>query len=170
MSNDKNTMIRSQQVKQILKAVPHWTIRWGNTVLLLIVAGLLCATWFIRYPEVVNTEAELTTYRPDENRYVVNGWVPDAEAHKISTGQHVEMSIPVFPDDRYGKLIGNISYVAGVPNSEGLYRFEVTLPNGLRTSNNEQLPYTAGLVVNAEIITNDLRLLERIFSKAGASF
>jgi HlyD family secretion protein len=39
----------------------------------------------------------------------------------------------------------------------------VELPNGLKTNHNKTLAYNYGMAASAEIITEDLRLFERIF-------
>lgn len=49
------------------------------------------------------------------------------------------------------------------PDEQGNYYVDVILPNGLKTSYNKQLPFDKELKGNAEIVTQDLRLIERFF-------
>lgn len=58
--------LRSEEVQEILSRVPHWMIRWGNVLILLLVVLLLVMSWFIKYPEVVKTDIVITTSTPPE--------------------------------------------------------------------------------------------------------
>ena len=49
----------SDEVKEIISYRPHWIIRKGNIVFFLILTGLLAATWFIKYPDIINGSATL---------------------------------------------------------------------------------------------------------------
>jgi hypothetical protein len=59
-------------------------------------------------------------------------------------------------------LTGTVEAISLIPN-DGNYLVKINLPNGLRTSHNTELKVTGQLKGNVEIITEDLRLLERIF-------
>ncbi len=61
--------IRSEEVQEILSYVPNWMIRWGNTLLLFLIIGLLCITWFVKYPDVIIAEVMITTTFPPEKIY-----------------------------------------------------------------------------------------------------
>lgn len=56
--------LRNEEVEEILNRVPHWMIRWGNTLFLLLILLVLSMSWFIAYPEIIQTEAYLTTTNP----------------------------------------------------------------------------------------------------------
>ena len=53
-STGKNLIPRSPEVDDILSYVPNWMILWGNTVILLILCGLLFMSYHIKYPDVVS--------------------------------------------------------------------------------------------------------------------
>ncbi len=61
--------IRSEEVQEILSYVPNWMIRWGNTLLLLLLLMVLFITWFVKYPDVISTEVMITTTIPPEKVY-----------------------------------------------------------------------------------------------------
>ncbi len=58
--------IRSEEVQEILTAVPNWMIRWGNTLVFSLVLMLLLITWFVKYPDIILAEAVVTTQTPPE--------------------------------------------------------------------------------------------------------
>ena len=56
--------LRSDDVQEILGTPPHWLVRWGTTVVLAGFVMILCAAWFIRYPDVVEAKVVITTNIP----------------------------------------------------------------------------------------------------------
>lgn len=58
--------LRSEEVQDILTKVPHWMIRWGTVLIFVILFLLFFVSWFIKYPDVVNTEIVITTNIPPE--------------------------------------------------------------------------------------------------------
>jgi len=61
--------IRSEEVHEILSYVPNWMIRWGNTLFFLLIILLLFITWFIKYPDIIISEAIITTEIPPQKEY-----------------------------------------------------------------------------------------------------
>ncbi|QQU04741.1 HlyD family secretion protein [Myroides odoratus] len=66
MSKLDDIELRSEEVQDILTAMPHWMVRWGNILLLIIIVLLFVFSWFIRYPDIVQTEIIITTQIPPE--------------------------------------------------------------------------------------------------------
>ncbi len=58
--------LRSEEVQEILTRVPHWMIRWGSAVVLLIVLSLFFVFWLVKYPDVIATQIVITTNIPPE--------------------------------------------------------------------------------------------------------
>ncbi|MEM7084707.1 MAG: HlyD family efflux transporter periplasmic adaptor subunit [Bacteroidota bacterium] len=61
--------LRSEEVQEILTKVPHWMIRWGNVLFLLLIFVLLLISWFIQYPDIISSEAVITTQIPPQKVY-----------------------------------------------------------------------------------------------------
>lgn len=61
--------IRSEEVQDILSRVPHWMILWGNTIVLVLLFMFLAFTWFIKYPDIISTEAVITSQTPPQKEY-----------------------------------------------------------------------------------------------------
>lgn len=58
--------LRSEEVQDILTRVPHWMIRWGNIVVLLVLFSMMLGAYFIQYPDIVTTQVIITTQNPPE--------------------------------------------------------------------------------------------------------
>jgi len=89
----QNIELRSEEVQEILEAVPTWMIRWGNTLVLLLILMLLCMSWFIKYPDVIETQAIVTTQIPPQKEYAkISG---KFNAILVKDNQHVTPNQPL---------------------------------------------------------------------------
>jgi len=66
MPNNNNIELRSEEVQDILTAMPNWLIRWGNTLVLVLIVLVLAITWFVKYPDIITSEAMITTQIPPQ--------------------------------------------------------------------------------------------------------
>ena len=53
--------LHSQEVSEILSDKPGFLVRWGTTVFLIVLVGVVAACWLIKYPDTVATKAKLTS-------------------------------------------------------------------------------------------------------------
>ncbi len=63
-NNLDNIEIRSEEVQDILSYVPTWMIRFGNSLIFVVLIILIWFTWFIKYPDIITGEITLTTANP----------------------------------------------------------------------------------------------------------
>jgi multidrug resistance efflux pump len=68
-NNLDNIELRSEEVQEILTKVPHWMIRWGNVLFLALILMLLLISWFVKYPDIINSEATVTTIVPPQKEF-----------------------------------------------------------------------------------------------------
>jgi len=61
--------LRSEEVQEILTAVPTWMIRWGNSLIFVFILGLLFISWFVKYPDIIASEALVTTLLTPQKEY-----------------------------------------------------------------------------------------------------
>ncbi len=60
-------------------------------------------------------------------------------------------------------VTGKIKNIALIP-TESFYIVEVDLPNGLQTNYKKKLPFSQEMQGVAEVVTEDVRLIERFFN------
>ncbi len=89
--------------------------------------------------------------------------LPVQGAGKVKRGQRVNVRLNNFPDQEFGYLIGQVESISSVPTADGVYVVEVNFPNGMQTNYGQTLPITQQMQGVADIITEDLRLIERFF-------
>ncbi|OWP86165.1 HlyD family secretion protein [Flavobacterium covae] len=81
---------------------------------------------------------------------------------KIKIGQKVNIRLANYPDREFGIIKGNIKAISLTPDKDGNLLIDISLPNGLKTSYKKQITFQQEMSGNADIITQDLRLLERL--------
>ena len=103
------------------------------------------------------------TIVPDEKTELLGkALLPINRSGKVKIGQTVNVHFLNFPDEEFGMVRGIVQNISLVPIRDN-YIVEICFPNGLTTSYKKELPFTQEMTANIEIITEDLRLLERFF-------
>ena len=101
---------------------------------------------------------------PNEKSAIVGRmFVPTANSGKIISGQKVLIKLDNYKYQEFGIVEGKVQNISLTPDKDGNYYVDVILPKGLKTSYNKTLPFDKELKGNAEIVTQDLRLIERFF-------
>ncbi|MDG5492531.1 HlyD family secretion protein [Psychroserpens sp. SPM9] len=68
-TNDKHIELRSEHIQELLEAVPNWMIRYGNLLILIFILMFLMLSYFIKYPDIISAEAQITTKLPPQKKY-----------------------------------------------------------------------------------------------------
>ncbi|WP_204344887.1 HlyD family secretion protein [Psychroserpens algicola] len=101
---------------------------------------------------------------PKENSsYIAKLKTPSQNFGKVKLGQKVNVKLENYPDTEFGLLSGTVSHISVLPDDEGNYMVDVLLPEKLITSYNKEIDFKQEMRGSAEIITEDLRLIERFF-------
>lgn len=106
---------------------------------------------------------EVMTVVPQGERKLVGKLrVPLNNAGKLRIGQPVFIRLEAYPYQEYGLLKGSIRTISLVPRQDH-YAVEVALPLPLTTTYGKQLAFMHEMQGRADVITQDARLLERVF-------
>lgn len=85
--------IRSDEVKEILGQVPRWIIRWGTTMIFVIIILLIIGSGLFKYPEIQPSAIILTTKNPPAKLIaktdgkIISLFTEDKQ--KVSAGDHI---------------------------------------------------------------------------------
>lgn len=82
---------------------------------------------------------------------------------KVKTGQSVNIKLSGYPYMEYGMVRGIVKSKSLVPTGDA-YVIEIDLPEGLYTLYGIKLDFTQNMQGTAEIITEDIRLLQKILN------
>ncbi|MEM9820023.1 MAG: biotin/lipoyl-binding protein, partial [Bacteroidota bacterium] len=69
MPIQNNLSIRSEEVQDILTAIPNWMILWGNTLIFFLILGVMGLSFWIKYPDIIPSEAMISTLQPPHHEY-----------------------------------------------------------------------------------------------------
>ncbi len=235
--NDREPIgLRSSAVQEILGLVPNWMIRWGNTLILFLIIGVLVISYFVKYPTTITSEVTLTTTKHPENIYanvdgifsglnvkdgdeVASGeplgtinikgnetvlktrfpgqvrftgfWkigqgvkqgdllfriiperhgpyigllkIPMSQIEKIKSGQQVRIYLTENQMLKNAIIESTVVRIGSVPDENGLLSVEIEIGEKLITINDKNINYVPGMTGRAEVIVEELRLIERFF-------
>ncbi len=111
--------LRSDKVQEIMSHVPNWMIRWGITLIFILIALGIFITWFIKYPDVITGSATLSTKVPTVKLFTKNS----GEINALSCTDHKKV--------KKGDMIALIENSLDLPSKEYLevlcYEIETSL-------------------------------------------
>lgn len=144
--------------------------QWEQTYLLVAPCnGKVTFTKYWQKNQNVNAGEVLVTVVPDGDTQVVGKiLLPQQGAGKVKVGQTVNVKLDNFPYLEYGMVkvcIRNISMVpVQVDENTKAYMLEVEFPENLVTTYGKELTFSQEMTGTAEIITEDLRLLDKFIN------
>ena len=111
---------------------------------------------------IIAGETVFTVIPEDSGQLVGRAQLPIAGSGKVKTAQAVNVRFLNFPDIEYGIVRGVVKNISIIPSGDS-YTLEIDFPDNLTTTYGTKLPFYMEMHATAEIITDDLRLLERLF-------
>jgi len=150
----------SQSFYQLKKVIRDWELAYA---LKSSISGKVTFLQVWNENQTINVGDNVFSIIPDaKNSFIGKVKAPALNSGKIKVGQRVNIRLANFPDREFGVLKGEIKNISLVPDKDGNLLIDVALPKGLKTSYNKQIAFQQEMKGNAEIVTEDLRLIERI--------
>lgn len=150
-----------QSFNQLKKVIRDWDNRY------VLASGIEGTVSFLNIwstNQTVNQGDLVFTIIPKENSsYIAKLKTPSQNSGKVKVGQQVNIKLQNYPDTEFGVLNGAVKRISLIPDKEGNYFIDVKLPKKLITSYNKEIEFKQEMLGSAEIITEDLRLIERFF-------
>jgi HlyD family secretion protein len=145
---------------QLMNAIHAWELAYCLT------APIEGKVTFTRYwsenQYIPGGETVFTVVPQTSDGLMGKALLPAARSGKVKTGQRVIVRFANYPDQEFGMVNGTVKTVSLVP-TDGLYVVEIDFPHGLITNYGKILPVSHEMSAIAEIVTEDLRLIERFF-------
>jgi multidrug resistance efflux pump len=162
---EKQVSEQKESFRQSINSLNSSIATWRNRYLLVSpTAGEILFSNNLQEKENIKINTELFQVFETTSMYVGTLTIPQDNSGKIKVGQRVLIKFQSYPFEEYGMVEGKISSLPQLSTQDNKLFFAfVELPNGLRTNHNKSLAYNYGMTASAEIITEDLRLIERIF-------
>ena len=144
--------------EQLSNAISSWEL---NYCLTSPIVGKVTFTKYWNENQFIQMGENVFTIVPDEEEELIGkALLPIIRSGKVKTGQKVIIRFVNYPDQEFGIVEGIVNSISLVPTNNN-YLVEITLPNGLKTNYQKTLPITHEMKANAEIVTENLSLLER---------
>tara|TARA_Y100001972_G_scaffold128582_1_gene190326 strand:+ start:3775 stop:4698 length:924 start_codon:yes stop_codon:yes gene_type:complete len=161
--NELSSLYNTLEMEKIAlqSQIDNW---FENYVLTSPIEGRITLTEFWSENQVVKTGERLATVVPEEESIIVaRAFIPASGLGKVSEGQNVKVKLAGFPYMEYGILKGKIHSVSLVPEEQG-YIAEINLSEGMKSTYSETLKFVQEMDGTADIITEETRLIYRIFN------
>lgn len=159
---ESSTLERNQMQAfyQLKKTIKDWEL---NYVLKSAIEGKISFLQLWAENQTVNLGDNVFTIIPThEKGYIGKAKAPSQNSGKIKIGQEVIIRLTNFPEREFGILKGKVTAISLTPDKEGNLLIDISLPQGLQTSYHKKITFRQEMNGTADIITNDLRLTERI--------
>lgn len=138
---------------------------WENKFLLITpVAGTVTFTKYWSINQSVTIGEQVLNVVPDSTGdYIGRMTLSMQRSGKVKPSMPVNVKLSGFPYLEYGMVRGYVKSKSLVASGDA-YIIEVALPQGLTTLYNRKLDFTQNMQGRAEIITDNVRLLQRIIN------
>lgn len=161
--NKLETQLRSL-INQLRAEIDAWEI---NYALITPVDGEITLTQYWTNNQNVTAGNIVFNIVPtNQGEIIGKALLPTERSGKVRKGQKVNIRFSNYPDKEFGIVKGTVKNISLIPVVDGQnvksYMVDIQLPNGLRTSYDKELPFLPEMEGQADIITDDLSLLERM--------
>ena len=157
-----------QSYTQLQEAIKSWELKY---VLKANISGTVSFINIWNKNQNVQQGDLLFTIIPSEHeQFMAHIRAPIQNSGKIKPGQNINIKLHNFPETEYGMLRAKVENISAIPNEDGFYLITAPLHHSLVTSYNIEIPFKNEMQGTAEIITEDLRLMERFFYQLKSIF
>ena len=149
-----------QAFYQLKKAIKDWEL---NYVFRSSIDGKV--NFLQVWTENQNIEAGATLFAvipTNESDFIGKVKAPMQNSGKLKEGQVVNIRLANYPDREFGILKGKVKTISLTPDKEGNLLMDISLPDGLQTSYKKKIVFQQEMTGSADIVTEDLRLIERL--------
>ncbi len=147
--------------KQLESQLEIWEQRY---ILKSPINGKVAFTKYWSNNQFITAGEEMLTIIPVSQALFAQVQVPIKGSGKVEVGQSVNIKFDNYPSHEFGIVRGVVQSISLIPRNDQ-YTIQISLPKGLRTSYKKNLTFQQEMQGTAEIITKDLRLIERVFNQ-----
>ncbi|TAJ15511.1 HlyD family efflux transporter periplasmic adaptor subunit [Marinilabiliaceae bacterium JC017] len=149
------------QARQSFEKFKGALSQWENKYCLISpLDGYIATSGIWEVNQNVTIGQQVMTVIPEHTSQVIGKiMIPVHRAGKLKVRQPVNLKFSDFPYQEYGMVVCHLAAISSVPDST--YTCTVILPDSLKTNYGKLLPFRQNMRGTAEIITEDMSLMER---------
>ena len=106
---DSKIELRSEKVRHIIGEIPSRIVRYGITIITIVMLGLLIGAYFIPYPETISAKVQMTNARQGTIA------VPYKYVNTLARGMTVNIEVEGYDAETYGAANGMITATSHTP-------------------------------------------------------
>lgn len=157
ITQQKNNFIQS--LNTFKSQIEDWKYKY---LLISPINGKITFATFLQENQQLQINQIICFINPENTEYYAEIYIPQTNFGKVKIGQDVLLKFNSYPYQEYGSIIGKIKFISNI-NTDSGYLAKVILPNGLNTSFGKHIQFRDGLIAQGEIITKNMRLLQRFY-------
>ncbi|WP_313805989.1 HlyD family efflux transporter periplasmic adaptor subunit [Flavobacterium sp.] len=149
-----------QSFYQLKKAIKDWELQYAFVSS---INGKVSYLQVWSENQFIQSGETLFSIVPIDSKQIIGKLKAKAQnSGKITVGQEVNIRLANYPDREFGVIEGKVKNISLTPDKDGNLLIDVELPKGLRTSYNKSIEFQQEMTGTADVITDDLRLIERL--------
>lgn len=113
--------------------------------------------------QYIENGTELIAIIPKNEDFIGRLTVSSIGYGKVKRGQRIKVTLDNYPAHEFGQLEGKVTNISLISRSNN-YRVEFKLINGMKSTHGVFFEYLPEMSGKADIVTEDLRLVERFFN------
>jgi len=157
----------NESYNNLMAAIDVWELNYLVTTP--IAGEVTLSKFWSKNQNVSKGEMVFTIIPGKESRLLGKVQLKRIGSGKVKPGQRVNIKFDNYPYMEYGMVEGKVNRISQVPTND-YYALEVDMPNGLVSTYGKTFEFNNEIQGTAEIITEDLRLIQRIFNPVKSLF
>ena len=152
---DNKIELRSEKVKHIIGEIPSRIVRYGITIITIVILGLLIGAYFIPYPETISAKVQMT------NAHQGTVEIPYKYVNTIAKGMAANIEFECYDVETHGVASGVISATTHTPlqTAEGsVFTTQVMITDC-------RYKIIKGMTGTASILVSNASVLQRIVQR-----
>lgn len=139
---------------------------WKKTFLIQApISGKVSLTKFRSTQQYISQNEELLTIVPkDMGKVIAKGMLSFVGSGKVTSDMRANIRLDGYPYQEFGSIQCEVKSISLVPQEDG-FMIELIVPQPLQTTYDKTIPFQQEMQGTANIITEDRRILERIFDR-----
>lgn len=160
---DKNIIEQKNNLTQSINSLKSDIEAWKQRYIAVApIAGKVNFLTNLQENQMIKAGQELLYVLPEGTGYHGEMLLGQYNFGKVRKDQEVIVKFQSYPFQEFGTVKGQVSYISDIPQ-DTVYLVRVDFPHGLVTSANKKLPFKNGMTASGEVITENLKLIEKLF-------
>jgi HlyD family secretion protein len=149
-----------QAINSLLNEIYEWELKY---ILKAPVDGTVELKGIFQLNQSLKNGQLLFYIQPDNVFYFTELQIPQYNFGKVKVGQEVLLKFEAYPAEQFGSIKARIHFISATPSDSGFYATAL-LTEGLTTNYKKTIEYKYMLIAQADIITENVSLSQRIFN------